>query len=166
MKCCWILWWQKSLLHTSRKSVTDCSPANKHVFLSCARMTLCVYNTDNYFAFYQIVSCRTLLFHTKEDLLNVAQAKITVTNTFTPHCHRWKIEVRGSKSRPKLIFSCCCSLSGFLQVTRRMLPWPVVAGTRCYSYCIYVLNMRYMQVVQYSPSTDLLAISSHPENLG
>lgn len=73
-------------------------------------MTVYIYNTDISFAFYQTVCCRTLLFHTKEDLLNVAQAKITVTNTFILRCHHWKIEVRGSKSSPKLIFSCCCSL--------------------------------------------------------
>lgn len=84
--------------------------ANKHIFLSNARMTVYIYNTDNDFAFCQIVCCRTLLFHTKEDQLNVAQAKITVTNTFTLRCHHWKIEVRGSKSSPRLIFSCCCSL--------------------------------------------------------
>lgn len=50
-------------------------------------MMMCMYNIDNYFTFYQIVCCRTLLFHTKEDLLNVAQAKISVTNTFTLRCH-------------------------------------------------------------------------------
>lgn len=50
-------------------------------------MSVSTYDTVNYFAFSEIVYFRTLLFHTKEDLLNAAQAKITVTNIFTQRCH-------------------------------------------------------------------------------
>lgn len=112
MKCCWICLVAEILTPHILEICTRlrCSPANHNIFLSSARMTVSIYNTDNYFGFCQIVCCRTLLFHTKEDLLNVAQDKITVTNTFTLRCHHWKIEVRGSKSSPKMIFSCCCGL--------------------------------------------------------